>query len=422
MEDKWIKDLRDKMAGFEIDAPEGLWNDIERSAAGPQPRRKRKFSAWLYPLSGAAAAIAILVSLFFYVGNDDLNQIQMTPYAAESGSKAMPDDAATGADMLAMNEAYEQQESIRREPLRAKDSHVEPMAEYQDVLPENPVSDTDGETPADVEEAQSESAESDAVDGGPQVHQGLLAAGRSSSGSTVRDSWSSASKPRHDNGFSIGISSSGAFAVDLNKGYLDDMYVASDAVWDDSPQLGMLVGGDNRNVITDYEHHQPVRMGLSVKYAINNRLSLGSGVTYAILNSDIKHRTASRFVSGQQRLHYVGIPLDISYRILSWKRLSLYGSAGVLGEKCVSGKIVSDYWTDDNSTTRVTERTDALPFQISINASAGIQFDIIRQLGVYVEPGISYYFNDGTAVDNIYKDKPLNFNINVGLRLNIGRR
>lgn len=184
----------------------------------------------------------------------------------------------------------------------------------------------------------------------------------------------------------------------------------------------MLVGGDNRNVITDYEHHQPVRMGLSVKYAINNRLSLGSGVTYAILNSDIKHRTASRFVSGQQRLHYVGIPLDISYRILSWKRLSLYGSAGVLGEKCVSGKIVSDYWTDDNSTTRVTERTDALPFQISINASAGIQFDIIRQLGVYVEPGISYYFNDGTAVDNIYKDKPLNFNINVGLRLNIGRR
>lgn len=421
MEDKWIKDLRDKMAGFEIDAPEGLWNDIERSAAGPQPRRKRKFTAWLYTLSGAAAAIAILVSLFFYVGNDDLNQIQMTPYAAESGSKALPDDAATDTDMLAMNAGSGQQVSAHKASLRVKESHAESAAEYQEVMPESPVSDTDGETPAHVEEPQPESTNTDAVDGGPQVPPGLLAAGRSSSGSTVRDSWTSTSKPRHESGFSIGISSSGAFAVDLNKGYLD-MYVASDAVWDDSPLLGMLVGGDNRNVITDYEHHQPVRMGLSVKYAINNRLSLGSGVTYAILNSDIKHRTASRFVSGQQRLHYVGIPLDISYRILSWKRLSLYGSAGVLGEKCVSGKIVSDYWTDDNSTTRVTERTDALPFQISINASAGIQFDIIRQLGVYVEPGISYYFNDGTAVDNIYKDKPLNFNINVGLRLNIGRR
>ncbi len=421
MEDKWIKDLRDKMAGFEIDAPEGLWNDIERSAAGPQPRRKRKFTAWLYTLSGAAAAIAILVSLFFYVGNDDLNQIQMTPEAAVSGNMTLPDDAATDTEMLAMNAGSGQQVSTHKTSLRPKDSHAESAVEYQEVMPESPVSDTDGETPAHVEEPQPESTNTDAVDGGPQVPPGLLAAGRSSTGSTVRDSWTSTSKPRHESGFSIGIGSSGAFAVDLNKGYLD-MYVASDAVWDDSPLLGMLVGGDNRNVITDYEHHQPVRMGLSVKYAINNRLSLGSGVTYAILNSDIKHRTASRFVSGQQRLHYVGIPLDISYRILSWKRLSLYGSAGVLGEKCVSGKIVSDYWTDDNSTTRVTERTEALPFQISINASAGIQFDIIRQLGVYVEPGISYYFNDGTAVDNIYKDKPLNFNINVGLRLNIGRR
>ncbi len=421
MEDKWIKDLRDKMAGFEIDAPEGLWNDIERSAAGPQPRRKRKFTAWLYTLSGAAAAIAILVSLFFYVGNDDLNQIQMTPEAAVSGNMTLPDDAATDTEMLAMNAGSGQQVSTHKTSLRPKDSHAESAVEYQEVMPESPVSDTDGETPAHVEEPQPESTNTDAVDGGPQVPPGLLAAGRSSTGSTVRDSWTSTSKPRHESGFSIGIGSSGAFAVDLNKGYLD-MYVASDAVWDDSPLLGMLVGGDNRNVITDYEHHQPVLMGLSVKYAINNRLSLGSGVTYAILNSDIKHRTASRFVSGQQRLHYVGIPLDISYRILSWKRLSLYGSAGVLGEKCVSGKIVSDYWTDDNSTTRVTERTEALPFQISINASAGIQFDIIRQLGVYVEPGISYYFNDGTAVDNIYKDKPLNFNINVGLRLNIGRR
>lgn len=419
MEDKWIKDLRDKMAGFEIDAPEGLWNDIERSAAVPQPPRKRKFTAWLYPLSGAAAAIAILVSLFFYIGNDDLSQT--APVAAASGNMTLPDESA-GAEMLAMNEVSEQQESIRRAPLRAKDSHAEPMAEYQDVMPENRSSDTDGETPAYVEEPQDAAAEADAVDEGPQVPPGLLTAGISSSGSTVRDSWTSTSKPRHDSGFSIGISSSGAFAVDLNKGYLDNAYMSSDASWDDSPLLGMLVGGNNRNVITDYEHHQPVRMGLSVKYAITDRLSIGSGVTYSILNSDIKRRTASRFVSGQQRLHYVGIPLDISYRFLSWNRLSLYGSAGVLGEKCVSGKIISDYITDNNSTTRVTERTNALPFQISLNASVGIQFDIIRQLGVYVEPGISYYFDDGTAVRTIYEDKPLNVNINVGLRFNIGRR
>lgn len=38
-------------------------------------------------------------------------------------------------------------------------------------------------------------------------------------------------------------------------------------------------------------------------------------------------------------------------------------------------------------------------------------------VGVYVEPGLSYYFDDGTDMKTIYKDKPLNLNLNHGRAL-----
>jgi len=38
---------------------------------------------------------------------------------------------------------------------------------------------------------------------------------------------------------------------------------------------------------------------------------------------------------------------------------------------------------------------------------------------VYAEPGLSYYINNGSQTKNFYKDKPWNFNINVGLRFTL---
>lgn len=49
----------------------------------------------------------------------------------------------------------------------------------------------------------------------------------------------------------------------------------------------------------------------------------------------------------------------------------------------------------------------------------GIQYDVLPQLGLYAEPGVKYYFDNGSPLINIFKDKPLNLNLQVGLRLNI---
>ena len=120
-------------------------------------------------------------------------------------------------------------------------------------------------------------------------------------------------------------------------------------------------------------------------------------------------------------LHYIGIPVNVSYDLFRWKRFQLYVTSGVLAEKCVSGKSETGYVIDNSTRQSKTEEVENKPFQFSINASAGIQLNITNAIGLYAEPGAIYYFNDGTEIQTIYKDKPWNFNLNLGLRFTFGQ-
>ena len=73
-------------------------------------------------------------------------------------------------------------------------------------------------------------------------------------------------------------------------------------------------------------------------------------------------------------------------------------------EKCVYGKIGGEKETVD-------------PLQFSVAGALGAQLNISRKVGVYVEPGVSYYFDDGSDVQTIRKENPFNFTLQGGLRL-----
>ena len=86
----------------------------------------------------------------------------------------------------------------------------------------------------------------------------------------------------------------------------------------------------------------------------------------------------------------------------------------------MSGKVNWGYVLDNNTMEAESKGIDEKPWQFSVNASAGVQFDFTNSVGIYAEPGVSYYFNDGSGIDNIYKEKPFNLNLNVGVRFTFG--
>ena len=59
------------------------------------------------------------------------------------------------------------------------------------------------------------------------------------------------------------------------------------------------------------------------------------------------------------------------------------------------------------------------PLQVSVNGAAGAEFKFTEGLSLYAEPSLNYYFDNGSSIPTLYQEKPLNFNLNVGIRFNL---
>lgn len=143
--------------------------------------------------------------------------------------------------------------------------------------------------------------------------------------------------------------------------------------------------------MVDIDHKQPLSFGFSVRKGLARGFSVETGLTYTYLASDVKFAGSSETVS--QKLHYLGIPLRANWNFVDKKSFIMYVSAGGAMEKCVYGKIGSK-----NETVK--------PLQFSVMGAVGAQYNISSRVGIYVEPGVSYFFDDGSDIETIRKENP----------------
>lgn len=153
--------------------------------------------------------------------------------------------------------------------------------------------------------------------------------------------------------------------------------------------------------ITDISHHQPVSFGLSVRKDLKKGFSIETGITYTLLSSGVKLGGSDR--AEDQKLHYVGIPVRANWNFVKKKLVTLYVSAGGAVEKCVYGELAG-------------EKQTVKPLQLSLTGAVGAQVNATDRLGFYIEPGVSYFFDDGSSAQTIRKEAPCNFNLQAGVR------
>ncbi len=166
----------------------------------------------------------------------------------------------------------------------------------------------------------------------------------------------------------------------------------------------------------------PVTFGATVKISFGNNWAIGTGLNYTMLQrtfagkyteyldgvlkhdieSDIRHTT-----------HYIGIPVNAYYTFLSGQRIKLYAYAGGTAEKAVSNKFkVLD------GPERITYSEKAKGMQFSAGAGLGVEFNVIDKLGIYVNPGVRYFFDCNQPV-SIRTQQPFMMDFEIGLRVNI---
>lgn len=154
--------------------------------------------------------------------------------------------------------------------------------------------------------------------------------------------------------------------------------------------------------ISSIDHKQPLSFGLSVRKNLPKGFSVETGLTYTYLASDVEFDGSSEKLS--QKLHYLGIPVRANWNFVDNKNFTMYVSAGGAVEKCIYGKVGSESET-------------VKPVQLSVMGAVGAQYNISNKVGVYVEPGVSYFFDDSSPVQTIRKENPCNFTLQAGIRL-----
>lgn len=166
---------------------------------------------------------------------------------------------------------------------------------------------------------------------------------------------------------------------------------------------------------TDIDHKTPISFGLSVSRLLNDRFALQTGLTYSFLKSDW---TTNGPYHGEtvQKLHFIGIPLSVSYKIAEWNRLLFYASAGGMTEVNVAGNWKTKMLLNGEEMSRTKEKVRMKEWLWSVNARAGVSYPLIRFVNAFAEVGADYYFDNGSAVETIHSEKPFNVSLQVGLR------
>ncbi len=390
MDDKtWMNDIRRKMEGFEMPPPENLWEEIGPQANAHLARlsaeRSHRRRLWM----AAAVMTGALATgggfwLATHQGGDSLSRpvashtevsrpAESRPVLASAATQSSPSSSCQVA------EAYQ---------VRTDDTH------FAQIYP----SENDSNEVSTVVESCSNSHENKERPVSAQV--------------TRETSYSTntllASRHSDEDRISVSLTATNVMGSSNRQDGFGRMLAASPA------PNGLMQA--NAPVYTQKKHRQPVRLGVAVNYRLDDRWSIGTGLTYSYLSSELTSGTDESYNITQQKLQYVGIPLNVSYTFYRHKRCSVYGTTGGMVEKCVKGKAATEFVVDGKKVSSQDEDVREKRPQYSVNAAVGVQAQIADHVGFYLEPGVSYHFDNHSDVVNIYKDTPLNFSIGLGFR------
>ena len=166
----------------------------------------------------------------------------------------------------------------------------------------------------------------------------------------------------------------------------------------------------------------PLTLGLGVRLYLLPGFSIGTGVDYSLLTRTFTGTYTGPGASGkpeateagdiQHNMQYIGVPLDLYYDILSSDKIKFYVYGGGEVEYCVSNKYTVF------TSPRITCSEPVRKLQYSVGGGVGVEFRLADKLGLYLDPGVKYYFPYGQP-KSIRTDKPLMFNFDAGLRFSL---
>ena len=401
MDDKWIDSIRDKMTDYDVVPPPGLLDAVEVKIRARKMRNRRVFgavAASVALIGGVSVALipnmpdTVSGPLMSDVSGEDKGTVFSGQIAEDrTVSEPLPATRKSAKAFLMSRKANPKSETVRQPEI--EDS----PAEKQEIAAENPQMDMEPYIPSNSVDDDCYSDDKIAI-------------------AEIIDSYSKEHSP-----MSVGASASAnGLGGMLNDGNMEGRPLLASGSIPLTRMGGGILGESNSNsspaptYVELFDHRLPIRVSIDFSWPVGNGVSVGTGLTYSYLKSDIRYGYSdSPLFKASQSLHFIGIPVNVRYMPWSFRKLGVYVSAGFMAEKCVAGQIME---ADPQSPVYRYDGCDSRPFQFSFNAAGGVQYSLVGSCAIFIEPGVDLHLKNGSRLRTIYSERPVTFNVNVGLR------
>ena len=392
---KWEDIIKDKMDGYESTLPDGSLSEFRarRNLAAGFPGKKRFPLIWVMSAAVAAGLAAVIFLRKPDVPEDGIQIIQqpVAPVAVVNDTTEMGFEPIKAKPVIA-----------QAVTLKAAQTATEPQKENVVIEYSEDYSEPEDKGII-VQEEKEDEKEYVAVPDEPIVTTGNMpvnkpvkisiapAAGTIAVGGVVA-ALLKAVPVEND----INASSSSFTQFD---NYVGNQYGAFNPASDGNTDLVDVVIGK-------WKHYMPLKVGLSTRFPISDLLNITTGLEYSHYSSKLDYSGSGGV---WQRADYLGIPVRLDWTIASNNWLELYLGGGMEADYCLSATLGGNSIHKDG-------------FAISLLGASGIQFNLTRHLGVYLEPEMSWTVpSDNRWLETYRTDHPLMFSLASGLRINLGK-
>lgn len=419
--------LQDKLRDFEVPVPPAVWENIDSSLSSQKKNRRKLFP--VYTWAAAAASILLVGTYALWMSRDVAPLNVNTPIVAER-STGNPGSPKTIAELTPVKEnstLVEEKANLGQSQLHQRTNVANrSLRKVNKTVIDLSISDEPKSTPIEempeevsttaLEQAQEKPTVASAVVETPSEQEREAARQRFiADAQEIKLIEEHVARKNNDSALSLGLLANGSRSSSNWVQSFGDITLMNTP--DEVNAVRLLsvayMSPYQKPEPTKIAHTAPFSLGLSVQKAINTRWSLETGVVYTYLKSNLTYSGGFERVE-EQRLHYLGIPLNIEYDFIRKGRFVAFAKSGVMAEMNIYGTISEKSTYSGNQVLEVKNRVREEEIQWSAILGVGVGYNLSDQVRFSLEPSATYYFDNGSSFITIRKDKPLNFNLKLG--------
>ena len=419
MKKLWTDKIRERMEDMELQSPESLLDSIKAEMARrdvhPQPRvstKSRPLRLWLW--SSAAAAVFLGCAWFFWNGHQSSTPSEPIAHRAQSGSSnqqliaGQPTEDTPVKPMVPTTSIHQGYPLNHQTHKPMSDIMVSHAKETTPVIHEATDTEVEAKEAEEVAKEQKvEVKEQTRERKQPSADKQKTTVSSLPAMTTTDDILALADINENTHHWDIEAYYQGGPGFNSIQSGGRQLMASSNWLYDNQIEIRILNAKTTAQEEMRTRHKQPIKLGTSVRYHLNDRWSLQSGLTYSYHSSDITKGTETN----TQNLHFIGIPLTVAYHVWGVGHFNCYLSAGGEAEKMVKGTLTTP--NDKNPKTRLHSNE----LRWSATSSVGIEYSLANHFSIYAEPGVSYHFKNSSNIQTIYDEQPFNFSFNIGVRI-----